>query len=57
MAGGTTSASIDTKAITGAADFQQITAAFTTLIGDAAKAKHTLGKLHKLGAKTPFELH
>jgi hypothetical protein len=39
----------------GAADVEQTKVAFTTLIGDAAKAEATLAKLRELGAQTPFE--
>jgi len=40
---------------TSAANFEQTKIAFTTLIGDAAKAEETLARLRKLGAETPFE--
>ena len=43
------------KAVTSAANFEQTKVAFTTLIGDAAKAEETLLKLRELGAQTPFE--
>jgi tape measure domain-containing protein len=46
---------IGTKAVTAAADFEQTKVAFTTMIGDAAKAEQTLAKLRQLGAQTPFE--
>ena len=55
MAGGAAAVGIGMKAVTAAADFEQTKVAFTTLIGDAAKAEQTLGKLRELGAKTPFE--
>jgi tape measure domain-containing protein len=55
MAGGAAAAGVGMKAVTAAADFEQTKVAFTTLIGDAAKAEQTLGKLRELGAKTPFE--
>ena len=43
------------KAVMAAADFEQTKVAFTTLIGDAAKAEATLARLRELGAETPFE--
>jgi tape measure domain-containing protein len=55
MAGGAAAVGIGVKAVNAAADFEQTKVAFTTLIGDAAKAEETLGKLRELGAKTPFE--
>ena len=55
MAGGAAAVGVGMKAVTAAADFEQTKVAFTTLIGDAAKAEETLGKLRELGAKTPFE--
>jgi tape measure domain-containing protein len=55
MAGGAAAVGVGMKAVTTAADFEQTKVAFTTLIGDAAKAEQTLGKLRELGAKTPFE--
>jgi tape measure domain-containing protein len=55
MAGGAAAVGVGMKAVTAAADFEQTEVAFTTLIGDAAKAEQTLGKLRELGAKTPFE--
>ena len=55
MAGGAAAVGVGMKAVTAAADFEQTKVAFTTLIGDAAKAEQTLGKLRELGAKTPFE--
>jgi tape measure domain-containing protein len=55
MAGGVAAVGVGMKAVTAAADFEQTKVAFTTLIGDAAKAEQTLGKLRELGAKTPFE--
>jgi hypothetical protein len=39
----------------GPAGFEQTKAAFTTMIGDAAKAEATLARLRELGAQTPFE--
>ena len=55
MAGGAAAVGVGMKAVNSAADFEQTKVAFTTLIGDAAKAEQTLGKLRELGAKTPFE--
>jgi tape measure domain-containing protein len=55
MAGGAAAVGVGMKAVTAAADFEQTKVAFTTLIGDAAKAEQTLAKLRELGAKTPFE--
>jgi hypothetical protein len=55
LAGGAAAAGAGIKAVTAAADFEQTKVAFTTLIGDAAKAEATLGKLRELGAQTPFE--
>ncbi|MBP7948923.1 MAG: tape measure protein [Verrucomicrobiales bacterium] len=55
LAGGVTAAGAGVKAVSAAADFEQTQVAFTTLIGDAAKAQETLSKLRELGAKTPFE--
>ncbi|PAW69575.1 MAG: hypothetical protein B9S38_09570 [Verrucomicrobiia bacterium Tous-C4TDCM] len=55
LAGGAAAVGVGMKAVTAAADFEQTKVAFTTLIGDAAKAEQTLGKLRELGAKTPFE--
>ncbi len=55
MAGGAAAVGVGMKAVTAASDFEQTKVAFTTLIGDAAKAEQTLGKLRELGAKTPFE--
>jgi tape measure domain-containing protein len=46
---------VGVKAVTSAANFEQTKVAFTTLIGDAAKAEQTLAKLRTLGAETPFE--
>ena len=36
------------KAVTSAADFEQTKVAFTTLIGDAAKAEQTLAQLREI---------
>ncbi len=55
LAGGVASVAGGVKAINAAADFEQTKVAFTTLIGDAAKAEATLTRLRKLGAETPFE--
>jgi len=55
MAGGAAAEGIGMTAVTSADDFEQSKVAFTTLIGDAAKAEQTLAKLRELGAKTPFE--
>jgi tape measure domain-containing protein len=55
MAGGAAAVGVGMKAVTAAADFEQTKVAFTTLIGDAAKAEQTLAQLRELGAKTPFE--
>jgi tape measure domain-containing protein len=55
LAGGAAAAGAGIKAVTAAADFEQTKVAFTTLIGDAAKAEATLAKLRELGAQTPFE--
>ena len=54
LAGGA-AAGIAVKGVMAAADFEQTQAAFSTLIGDAAKAEETLAQLRKLGAETPFE--
>jgi tape measure domain-containing protein len=55
LAGGAAAVGIAAKSISSAADFEQTKVAFTTLIGDAAKAEQTLAQLRKLGAETPFE--
>ena len=55
LAGGAAIMAGGVKAVNAAADFEQTKVAFTTLIGDAAKAEDTLAKLRDLGAKTPFE--
>ena len=55
MAGGAAALGVGVKAVNAAADFEQTKVAFTTLIGDAAKAEETLARLRKLGAETPFE--
>ena len=55
LAGGGVALAAGMKAVTSAADFEQTKVAFTTLIGDAAKAEQTLAQLRELGAKTPFE--
>jgi len=55
LAGGAAAAGIAVKSVMAAADFEQTKVAFTTLIGDAAKAEETLAQLHQLGAETPFE--
>jgi tape measure domain-containing protein len=55
LTGGAAALGIGVKAVNAAADFEQTKVAFTTLIGDAAKAEQTLGKLRELGAQTPFE--
>lgn len=55
LAGGVATVAGGVKAINAAADFEQTKVAFTTLIGDAAKAEETLTRLRKLGAETPFE--
>jgi tape measure domain-containing protein len=55
LAGGGVALAAGMKAVTSAADFEQTKVAFTTLIGDAAKAEQTLAHLRELGAKTPFE--
>lgn len=55
LAGGAAAVGVGVKAVNAAADFEQTKVAFTTLIGDAAKAEDTLAKLRELGAKTPFE--
>jgi tape measure domain-containing protein len=55
LAGGVATVAGGVKAINAAADFEQTKVAFTTLIGDAAKAEETLSRLRKLGAETPFE--
>ena len=54
LAGGAAAMGGGVKAVNSAADFEQTKVAFTTLIGDAAKAEQTLNKLIKLGAETPF---
>ncbi len=55
LAGGAAAMGVGVKAVTSAADFEQTKVAFSTLIGDAAKAEETLAKLRELGAQTPFE--
>jgi tape measure domain-containing protein len=55
LAGGAAAMGVGVKAVTSAANFEQTKVAFTTLIGDAAKAEQTLAKLRTLGAETPFE--
>ena len=55
LAGGAAAMGVGVKAVNSAADFEQTKVAFSTLIGDAAKAEQTLAKLRKLGAETPFE--
>jgi tape measure domain-containing protein len=55
LAGGAAALAAGIKSVTSAADFEQTKVAFTTLIGDAAKAEQTLAQLRELGAKTPFE--
>ena len=55
LAGGGVALAAGMKAVTSAADFEQTKVAFTTLIGDAAKAEQTLAQLLELGAMTPFE--
>ena len=55
LAGGAAAMAGGVKAVNAAADFEQTKVAFTTLIGDAAKAEVTLARLRKLGAETPFE--
>jgi len=55
LAGGAAAMGVGVKAVNSAADFEQTKVAFTTLIGDAAKAEQTLARLRKLGAETPFE--
>jgi tape measure domain-containing protein len=55
LAGGVATVAGGVKAINAAANFEQTKVAFTTLIGDAAKAEETLSRLRKLGAETPFE--
>ena len=55
MAGGAAAVGGGVKAVNAAADFEQTKVAFTTLIGDAAKAEQTLARLRELGAQTPFE--
>ena len=55
LAGGAAVVAGGVKAVNAAADFEQTKVAFSTLIGDAAKAEETLASLRKLGAETPFE--
>ena len=55
LAGGASALAGGIKAVTSAANFEQTKVAFSTLIGDAAKAEETLLKLRELGAQTPFE--
>ena len=55
MGGGAAAVAGGVKAVMAAADFEQTKVAFTTLIGDAAKAEATLARLRQLGAETPFE--
>ena len=55
LAGGAAAMGVGVKAVNAAADFEQTRVAFTTLIGDAARAEETLARLRELGAKTPFQ--
>lgn len=55
LAGGAAAMGVGVKAVNAAASFEQTKVAFSTLIGDAAKAEETLLKLRELGAQTPFE--
>ncbi|MEI7912836.1 MAG: tape measure protein [Verrucomicrobiota bacterium] len=55
LAGGAAAVGIGVKAVNQAADFEQTKVAFTTLIGDAAKAEQTLAKLRKFSDETPFQ--
>ena len=55
LASGAAAAGVGMKAVTAAAGFEQTKAAFTTMIGDAAKAEAILARLRELGAQTPFE--
>lgn len=51
LAGGATAMGVGVKAVNAAANFEQTQVAFTTLIGDAAKAEEALLKLRELGAR------
>jgi tape measure domain-containing protein len=55
LAGGAAAMGLGVKAVTSAANFEQTKVAFTTLIGDAAKAEQTLAKLRKFSDETPFQ--
>jgi tape measure domain-containing protein len=55
MAGAGAAVGVGIKSVMAAADFESTKMAFTTMIGDAAKAETTLAQLRKLGAETPFE--
>ena len=55
MAGAAAAVGVGMKSVMAAANFEQTKVAFTTLIGDAAKAEATLARLRVLGAQTPFE--
>ncbi len=55
LAGGAAAVGVGAKAVNAAADFEQTKVAFSTLIGDAAKAEETLARLRELGTQTPFE--
>ena len=55
LAGGAAAMGVGVKSVSSAANFESTKVAFTTLIGDAAKAEETLAKLRELGAETPFE--
>ena len=55
LAGGAAAMGVGVKAVNAAADFEQTRVAFTTLIGDAARAEETLARLRELGARTPFQ--
>ena len=47
LAGGAAAVAGGVKAVNAAADFEQTKVAFTTLIGDAAKAEETLARLRE----------
>ena len=50
LAGGAAAAGAGIKAVTAAADFEQTKVAFTTLIGDAAKAEANAGETPRAGS-------
>ncbi len=54
LTGGVTAAGPEVKVVTAAAHFQQTKIAFTTLIGDAAKAEATLARPHDPSRALPI---